>query len=75
MKKWMNETLLAGSHIKFRDNIFDILRLWAILQVTIGHLQQHLQVRLPAAGDKRFLWISGRGSVVCNQWLSGNGIL
>lgn len=45
----MNETLPAGLHIKFRDNIFDILRLWAILQVTIGHLQQHLQVSLPAA--------------------------
>lgn len=45
----MNETLTAGSHIKFGDNIFDILRLWAILQVTIGHLQQHLQVSLPAA--------------------------
>lgn len=49
VKKRMNETLTAGSHIVFGDNIFDILRLWAILQVTIGHLQQHLQVRLPAA--------------------------
>lgn len=45
----MEVMLTAGSHIIFGDNIFDILRLWAILQVTIGHLQQHLQVRLPAA--------------------------
>lgn len=47
VKKQMEATLIDNSHIKFGDNIFDLLRLWAILQVTIGHLQQHLQASLP----------------------------
>lgn len=38
----------------FGNNIFDILRLWAILQVTVGHLGQHLQVQLPTYVDILF---------------------
>jgi peptidoglycan/LPS O-acetylase OafA/YrhL len=34
--------------LKFGDNIFDILRLWAVLQVAIGHISSHLQVELPS---------------------------
>lgn len=40
--------------IQFSDNIFDILRLWAILQVTLGHLQEHLQVHLPRIWNRIF---------------------
>ena len=32
---------------KFSENAFDILRLYAALQVMFGHAQTHLQVRVP----------------------------
>ena len=46
-----NASIRKVDKIGFGDNVFDILRLWAILQVTVGHLSQHLKVELPTYID------------------------
>lgn len=33
--------------LRFEDNCFDVIRLYAVLQVAIGHCVQHLQIKLP----------------------------
>lgn len=55
------EGMLSEKKVLYENNAFDIIRLWATIQVLVGHCSQHLQIALPIWIR---IWFSFPGVVV-----------